>query len=1292
MRSAFTGRRTLLLLSCFALGPGLWTSAAEDVRSLPQATHFFTSEDYGLSGWNQDMVEDSRGNVYVANDKLLRFDGVRWEVIETPGLFDIVSLTWEGDDRLWVGGVGEIGYVEADEAGVPRFTRLTEKLGDHELREVWRIFVKDEGVFFVSVDSVLCWDGEGFRIWPFETEVRLLGFEFEGAVHVHARGDGLYRFEDGEFRRVVDGEATLEGAGIIGMHRRRDGGVLCLTTNSLFMLDDGGLTRLRTPADEMFKENYPVATASGDGGVIGVGNLNGGVSFIDEDGDVLGEVEQSGPVGLGPSLSIRATVGGGWWVSTATGVFRFSDAGRTRFVVPGGAASTGFVCFARLDETIHAANGGDIVRLGEDDCFASLSEFPPDAAVLSLLADSGFLFVASAGRLVVLKGGREFQSLEGRGFRSLNRSPDGAGHVVYSANEGFGQLRLRDGVWEVEWTTEDFGTVHSIAKLRGETVAIGTFVSGLFLADWKKDSGEAPDFVRSGVPALENGYVRVHASGGQVLALSESGLFRASEEDPEFRHDPLLGDSIGENVYMIKMVGDFDTGGVYVSLEEDNPLSRQATRIGRITMDEREQLHWEELYLPGIGQAGGVTELLFEDGPGGGQLWVGGKACILRYDMGRYEPSALPRAVLGAVRSLAGDVTFWGGFGPGWPGFEWDFSRRSLHFDFTAPGNLEPDLRFQSRLVGFEDDWTAPSGNGFREITNLMEGAYTLEVRALDSFGRPGPVAAYAFTLRPPWFRTAAAYAGYLISAVVAVGAFVRWRTARLRRQTEELETVVKERTAELEQRNLELVEANGVKDDFLANMSHEIRNPLNGILGIARLLKERGAESGETQAVNHLDCCATHLNQLLTEVLDFARLESGRMEPRSRRFQVGRVLEEVRLMHEEMAAAKRLDLRFETAECRSFWLGDPVFLRQILINLVSNAIKYTLAGGVAVRFSFREVGGRAEARFEVEDTGPGIPPEMRSKVFEKFTRGARAGESEVSGTGLGLAIASEMARFLGGTVELESEVGRGSNFILTVPFGIDGRAAEAPDAVVDSNSDVLAGRRVLVVDDLDFNRFIGRQLLEHFGASVEEAGDGDAALEALRAGSFDLVLMDLNMPGRSGLEVAAAWRAGHPGGDGPMLVALSAYVSDEMVNRALASGFDHFLEKPLDPAALFALLPQTAEHSTATPPVAPRDLLDYLGDGSPYSRERVLERYRQTLQELASAVRVAVDAGDGEAARQCLHKFLGVANVVRAPSVLAAATCLREHLLRQDWSAARGAASELEAVAGRSPGRVDPQ
>ena len=461
--------------------------------------------------------------------------------------------------------------------------------------------------------------------------------------------------------------------------------------------------------------------------------------------------------------------------------------------------------------------------------------------------------------------------------------------------------------------------------------------------------------------------------------------------------------------------------------------------------------------------------------------------------------------------------------------------------------------------------------------------------------------------------------------------------------RTMELEAIVEIRSDELEQRTRQLEKAHIEKHNFLTSFSHEIRNPLNGIINISQLLaEEEGLTDTQSELIDYLISCKQHLEQLIIPTLDYSSLEAGIYNCTEESFDVNIILKSIIAMHAHQAASKGLQMNFDLTEVRNNWIGAVTPLRQILINLVSNAIKYTTSGSVSLHLSYRQLEDNITATFSIKDSGPGISTDRHKDIFEPLTR-LTENQNSQPGSGMGLSISRRIAQTLQGTVSLkESSPANGSVFELTLPFKLGARIDV--NANINKTPLILNDKRVLLADDMDFNRYAYRILLKRMGAIVVEAKNGEQALEKLQSENFDVVILDINMPLMNGLEVAQEYFS-TPTANPPIFIAYSALNDKETADNCLNTGFHHFIEKPLTNEKLRLLFNSKEFNSKEFNSIPPQgDLLDYLGGGDSAKVAQLNKRYRQSFNQGLAELTQLIKQREQSEMHSCMHKLRGLA------------------------------------------------
>ena len=682
-------------------------------------------------------------------------------------------------------------------------------------------------------------------------------------------------------------------------------------------------------------------------------------------------------------------------------------------------------------------------------------------------------------------------------------------------------------------------------------------------------------------------------------------------------------------------------------------------------------LQWKILPWPEMEGIGGVMAIDHVDGPEP-FLVIGGMQGLFMAPLSLSEEIPLPD-----------QPVVWEGFDGihRATDLELDHGAGSLRYSFSAPrASQHYPVHYQTRIAGMGDEWTPPSAFPFRDTGQLLNGRFQFQVRAMDPFGRTGPVASVQLMVRPPWYLTGWAILLYIGGAVLFVVGVLYGYELMQRSKRRRLERLVDERTRELRA-------ANAFKDRLIANLSHEIRNPLNGVIGLIRLLKPDAPPP--VRHFESLGHAADYLRNTVEGVLDFSKIQSGRIEVNPKPVDLRSVLMGPIGIYTLQAEQKglRLKITFEVEE-EQVVVTDEQKLQQIMGNLVSNAIKFTDHGSVSV--TVRLLAGEGDhgtVLISVRDTGRGISAEEREHIFKEFYQGRSPG-IKTPGTGLGLALVRQYVDRLDGRIEMDTTPGEGSCFTVTLPVLVAafGSALQADDRLVQQ-----LDFSVLVVEDSDYNRIFMKDFLEERGCRVELAADGDTGLRMALEGAHDIILLDWELPGLDGLEITRALRADTGFDQSTLLVGLTAFATADRREAGLSAGMDAFLTKPLDLRAFYGVLEAHFPGFTAQVPeaggvehspeadgdelITSKGILGEMADPGEWDslKARWLETFNGHLDEVAGVL----EGGDTGAIRRMTHKLLGHMRMIRAEPVagpvqemLVAAHAGDMETIRDRWAA----------------------
>ena len=1221
-------RRWALLALALARSASLATA-----ESGHPIVNVFGAHDTGSSSECWTTVQIANGDYYFGSDEILKYDGERWSSYPVPGTYAVRSLANGGGSRLWVGAINEVGFFERNGDQLSAYHSLVPELpaDSREVGDVWKVIARGSGAVFVATNKVMIWSGARFTLLPLSASRRLQCIESGGRIFIGSPESGLWTLEGNSLHPFLSSE-KLGRAGVLAIESNRNGWLL-FTTEGLKTYDGTSLTDLDDSSARFIRKNVLTSALRTAGGRFLLGTLNGGIGVAGADGKLEATITTDDGLPTRSIFSLYSSSDDSVWATTPVGIARIAlDEGTSFFDSTMGLSGKPCLSITQRGTDILAATEEGIFRLETSNgdsrnLFRVVDAFSAHYANLQQ-GPRGLMYAAGFKQVIQYDGA------------SATRLYETAQDVLlahWSAKDN--ALFLGDPM-EVIRLAHPGGALQSSAILAHlpdspESFAedvdgglwIGTISRGAFLVPDPATSPSRAIRIPNRDLNLDAGRVLVANVGDKVAVFTDHGaaLYRNSKTSVDM--------PANLPTTMARVVSNSDSSGaVWIAFESPFADGSRVPVIGCLTVS-RIKSEWKTYSVPGLKQIGD-TKSLFVDSRG--IVWLGGLDGLLRLDPSLLRPSSVPRSP--HIQSSAE-------YGAHLPA-----NRGSVAFDFSTPEfGLRDTVRFETKLSGSGDDWSAPSNSDHLRLAGLQNGTYELQVRTVNDAGMVSSPSSWVFTVLPPWYRTMPAILSFGLLVAASGYGGLQWRLAYLRRQNARLELLVQRKTEQLEK-------ANVAKSEFLANMSHEIRNPISGILGLSMAFEETVLDERQRYLADSINSCATLLATLVDDVLDFSKIEAGRIELRSAPFSPKVLLEQcVSMMTGSAKSAGSEITVFVDPKVPAELVGDSGRIQQIVLNYLTNALKFGPGKPIVVA---AQPGFHDRVRFLVRDLGPGMTEAESSSLFTKFTRLESARAGNIRGTGLGLAVCRLLAGKMGGRVGVDSKPGEGSCFWAEIPF------VAAPPRAPEGAAPQVARTplRALIVEDIDYNVVAMQAMLRKLNIHSEVVNDGLAALDRLRSSFYDVAFLDWNLPGLIGTEVAARYRAVEPSTRRTIIIATTAHSSNLNREACLQAGMDAFISKPITPAKIAGALKDLggplrtaasievrSQGITLEPPgEIDLEMLSFLANETLEGLAGQIERFLASFDADRENARRIVEGGDRTEIHRIAHRLLSHCSVVK--------------------------------------------
>ncbi|MFC2145888.1 response regulator [Acidobacteriota bacterium] len=1200
--------------------------------------------DYINQPQNWCILQDKRGIIYVANQgAVMEFDGVSWREISVPNKA-VRSLAMDDKGIIYVGGRNEIGLLAPDAIGKLYYESLLDFLDDNKrnFSLVWQTHSTREGIYFRTSKFLFHWNqaSKQFKVW--EAKFRFnSSFVCEGKFFVQQKNVGLMHIVNDSLTLIPGSETAAASEKIYVMVPYDSQKMLMgIQSKGLYIFDGIKAVPFPTGIDNYLKEKrlshgIRLPSPSTKSGNFALATLKGGLVIIDSQGNLKQILNKASGLQDDNVKYVFEDFLGNLWLALDKGISKIEYASPIS-VLDDRSNLAGIVLAVVRHEPYNALYVGTTRGLYYlERSSTSLSKFRPvpglSTTCWSLLSIGDYVLAATTYGVFQVKVGNNIK----RGIiknpsYTLLQSKLEPNRIWVGTSQGLGSLYLENekNQWNEELQFKTItGSIRTIVEDKKGNLWLGTLTKGVLNVDFPNGMIR-PIVTRYNTShQLPPGEVHVFMAAGHPIFATDKGIFRFDEEKKVFLPDYTLGD---------KFAGGEKAKGVFRILEDQKKNIWFHSKTRNFQAIPKPGGAFAVISSPVLAVPRAQVNAIYPD-PNGDTIWFAHRDGLISYDTtvrNNYDTDfqTLIRTVLVNGKPVFNGYKINDGSKNFFPIIA--YKDRNLRFEFAAPFfQGESETQYQCYLEGYDNHWSTWTIETKKDYTNLDSGLYAFRVRSKNVYENLGGEDEFQFRILPPWYKTWWAFLIHGLTALFLMFLVVKWRSWKLEQEKLKLEQIIKQRTKEiddknrqLQQKTLQLEEQSGklkemdkVKSRFFANISHEFRTPLTLIMGpLEQILSDNPGKEMEAKA-NLMLRNSRRLLNLINQLLDLAKFESGKMQLEASRQDIVPFVKNIVMCFESLAVQKKVSLGFQGQEHDISIYFEPEKLEKIITNLLSNAFNYLSAGG-KITVSVRRVAGTDSfptgcVEISVRDTGPGIPKDQLPHIFDRFYRGTGSHGSDRKGTGIGLALSKDLVELHHGEIQVQSSCRddhtRGTEFIIRLPtgknhlqpgeivneakdiktaFGDQGALFEktAPwtpaktfddlenDAQIVNESEPAPGAPeaaekdiILVVEDNPIERLFIKVTLEN-QFEVIEAADGKEGILLAKEIIPDLIVSDIVMPVIDGYELCRTLKQDVLTSHIPIIL-LTAKGSEESVVQGLETGADDYITKPFSKSLLVA-------------------------------------------------------------------------------------------------------------------------
>jgi len=1169
------------------------------------------------------IIEDSRKIMYFGNKNgVLEFDGNRWRFIDIPNKSVVRSLAKDKNGKIYVGAKGELGFLEPDSCGVLKYTSLLSIIPKEHRNfgDVWHIHTLNEQVIFQTYTSVFILQNNQIKTLTPQNRFHL-SFKVKNDFYVCETGKGLLKLKNNHLELIPGGERFSDDRIYSMLPLEQDKIMVLSRNNNIWVYTPNSLEENKFQKQNKFseverfnKKNHIYCGVTLKNNKLVFASLQNGILITDKKGNILQRINKTSGMQDQMVLSLSIDSKNNIWTGLNDGIaYIIANTPFAEYNEKNGILGNAY-SVKKFKNKLYVGTSQGLFYKDSNNNFILIENTKGQNWSLSIINKN--LYLTHNEGIYIIKGNKAKKIASNLGtvwnLRKLNNKP----YILAGTNKGLVLLEQFKNTLKLRHKIKGFSENSRYCQIDNQNnIWISHPNKGVFRVELNSSldscSNQKIFSTEHGLPSITNNFVfkiKNHKQKPELLFGTENGIYEFNYQKQYFYQHKELSTHLKSPGFIDQFRLD-TKGNIYFQQGTEKGVL-QLQQDGKYTKNTTPFLKYKNLF---------VSDISIIDS---NKIMYTSKDGLIQYNPNIHPNYNIPYQVT-VVHEHSCKSYKWRNMEDSILIKEIPYKYNNINFSFSAQFYEDHDKTLYSyKLEGYNNHWSEWTNSTKKEYTNLHEKTYIFKVKAKNIYEIESTVAQYEFEISAPWYRTIPAYIFYLISSILFIWLIVKINTHRLKKDKEKLEKIILKRTKDLQESNVLLEEkqadleikqeeittqseqlikinkelerhkdhleqlvkertvdfekakekaeeSDRLKSAFLANMSHEIRTPMNAIVGFSKiLLKNKLDTDQQTYLINETNKNIYSLLYLIENILELAKIETNQVIIKKREFSITELLNKLFIIHRKSVENKMLEFVPEFNSRKEILIfSDEYRVKQILENLIDNAIKFTDKGSIKIGYKLEN----NLIIFFVKDTGIGMSKEEQHKIFARFTKAEDEHKKLYRGAGLGLAICKNISKLLDGELRVESKLNIGTSFYFSIPISL----TQEDNIPVEKEQSTMPAyfwpdKTILIAEDNNSNFQLLELLLEDTKINIVHVKNGKEAVRICKENRFDLVLMDIRMPFMDGLEATQLIKAFNP--ELP-IIAQTAYAMEKDEKISLEAGCDGYITKPIEEELLYSLL-----------------------------------------------------------------------------------------------------------------------